>query len=345
MAIVVGAGDAEIDLPRLADELTAALRAGPPDPGHRVRAQVTADVTAMILLPGLAPGIPAYTVKVHAKNPNRSPAITGVICLHDLATGDLLALIDSAPLTALRTGLGGALGAHLLARHDARTVTVIGAGAQGRAQLEALAALRPIDSVRVRDTNPAAVENFVAWAEGLGIRASAVDAETPEPAGDTGPTGGTETPGRAGGAGTPEPAAGARTVGSAGGAGSSWASGGVGDIVLMATWAREPVLHQVAAGTHVTSLGADEPGKVELARGMLDEALVVVDDHGLAHVEADTTIGAVLRGEHPGRTRADQVTVYSPAGLPMLDLVVAWHVYRNACRKSPAVFDVGVSQR
>lgn len=293
MAIVLGAGDAEIDLPRLTDELAAALRASL-SPGQRVRVPVTADVTAMILVPGLAPDIPAYTVKVHAKNPNRSPAITGVICLHDLATGDLLALIDSAGLTALRTGLGGALGAHVLARPEARTVTVIGAGAQGRAQLEALAALRPIESVQVRDTNPAAVEKFVAWAEGRGIKASA---------------------------------------------------SGLGEIVLMATWSREPVLHEVAPGTHVTSLGADEPGKVELAQAVLDEALVVVDDAELAHVAADTTIGAVLRGEHPGRTRADQVTVYSPAGLPMQDLVIAWHVYRNACRKSPVVFDVGVSRR
>lgn len=173
MAIVLGAGDVEIDLPRLAAELTEALQADLADPGQRVRAQVTGEITAMVLMPGLAPGIPAYTVKVHAKNPNRSPSITGVICLHDLATGDLLALIDSGRLTALRTGLGGALGAHLLARPDARTVTVIGAGAQGRAQLEALAALRPIDSVQVRDTNPAAVRDFVGWAEGLGIAAYA----------------------------------------------------------------------------------------------------------------------------------------------------------------------------
>ncbi|PWK86142.1 ornithine cyclodeaminase [Lentzea atacamensis] len=307
MAVVLGAGDVEVDLPRLAVELTEALRAGsagpvgaagPAGPGQRVRVPVTPDVTAMILVPGLAPGIPAYTVKVHAKNPNRSPAITGVICLHDLETGDLLALIDSAGLTALRTGLGGALGAHLLARPDARTVTVIGAGAQGRAQLEALAALRPIDSVEVRDTNPAAEVEFVAWAAGLGITAVAGDA-----------------------------------------------SGGVGEIVLMATWSREPVLHRVPPGTHVTSLGADEPGKAELAPELLAGALVVVDDAGLAHVAADTTIGAVLRGEHAGRSSADQVTVYSPAGLPMQDLVIAWHVYRNACRKSPAVFDVGMSRR
>ncbi|MFI6099723.1 ornithine cyclodeaminase family protein [Lentzea sp. NPDC051213] len=296
MTIVLGADDVVIDLPRLADELTAALRAGPTGSGQRVRAQVTPDITAMVLLPGLAPTIPAYTVKVHAKNPNRSPAITGVICLHDLATGDLLALIDSARLTALRTGLGGALGAHLLADPGARHVTVIGAGAQGRAQLEALAALRPIDSVQIRDTDPAAEERFSAWAEGLGITTSAA-----------GPS-------------------------------------GTGAIVLMATWSRTPVLHQVPPGTHVTSLGADEPGKVELAPALLAGALVVVDDPELAHVPADAAIGEVLRGEHPGRTSADQVTVYSPAGLPMQDLVIAWHVYRNASRRRPAVFDVGMSR-
>ena len=115
MPLVLGAGDLEVDLPRLAAELTEALRVGA-EPGHRVRAAVTPDVTAMVLMPG----IPAYTVKVHAKNPSRSPAITGVICLHDLS-GDLLALIDSPGLTAVRTGLGGALGAHLLARPEART--------------------------------------------------------------------------------------------------------------------------------------------------------------------------------------------------------------------------------
>jgi hypothetical protein len=36
MTIVLGAGDVEIDLPRLADELAAALRA-PISPGQRVR--------------------------------------------------------------------------------------------------------------------------------------------------------------------------------------------------------------------------------------------------------------------------------------------------------------------
>ncbi|WP_394616881.1 hypothetical protein JNUCC0626_45925 [Lentzea sp. JNUCC 0626] len=90
------------------------------------------------------------------------------------------------------------------------------------------------------------------------------------------------------------------------------------------------MLTSVPPGTHVTSLGADEPGKAELGPALLARALVVVDEPSLAHVRADTTIGAVLRGEHPGRASAEEVTVYSPAGLPLQDLVIAWHVYRNA---------------
>jgi len=46
-----------------------------------------------------------------------------------------LAVMESSYLTALRTGLVGALGADVLARPNASTVAIIGAGAQGQAQL------------------------------------------------------------------------------------------------------------------------------------------------------------------------------------------------------------------
>src|SRR5688572_388607 len=55
--------------------------------------------SAMILVPGLAAGIPAYSVKVHAKFPGQTPAIRGVLLLHDLETGALLAIMDSTYLT------------------------------------------------------------------------------------------------------------------------------------------------------------------------------------------------------------------------------------------------------
>jgi hypothetical protein len=43
----------------------------------------------------LVPGIPAYSIKVHAKFPGQDPAIRGVRVLHDLTTGPVIALIES----------------------------------------------------------------------------------------------------------------------------------------------------------------------------------------------------------------------------------------------------------
>ena len=126
----------------------------------------------MLLAPGLVPGIPAYSIKVHAKFPGQDPAIRGVLVLHDLATGAVLALIESSHLTALRTGLAGALGADALARRDARTVAIIGAGAQGRSQLAALRLVRPITAVNVLDTAAAAARSFARdpVCDGLAVR-------------------------------------------------------------------------------------------------------------------------------------------------------------------------------
>src|SRR2546427_5117498 len=94
-------------------------------------APAPSDASAMILVPGVVSGIPAYTVKVQAKHPGRDPAIQGVIILSSLETGATLAILESGFLTALRTGLAGAIGADVLARPDVRTVAIVGAGVQG----------------------------------------------------------------------------------------------------------------------------------------------------------------------------------------------------------------------
>src|SRR6185503_20864309 len=78
-----------------------AYSAKPDGRARRVRSTLPGPGTATVLFPGTAPGVPAYTVKVHAKFPNEDPAIRGVICLHDLATGALLAVMDSTYLTAV----------------------------------------------------------------------------------------------------------------------------------------------------------------------------------------------------------------------------------------------------
>jgi ornithine cyclodeaminase len=116
----------------------------------RVRTGLPGPGTATALIPGLIDGVPAYTVKVNAKFPGASPALRGVVCLHDLATGELLALLDSATVTAYRTGLAAALRTHALARADAETVAVIGAGAQADLVVRGLRRLRPTARVGTR---------------------------------------------------------------------------------------------------------------------------------------------------------------------------------------------------
>ena len=79
-------------------------------------APAPSDAGAMILVPGVVAGIPAYTVKVHAKYPAHDPAIQGVVILSSLETGAILAIMESGFLTAVRTGLAGAIAADVLAR-------------------------------------------------------------------------------------------------------------------------------------------------------------------------------------------------------------------------------------
>ncbi|MFB6889857.1 ornithine cyclodeaminase family protein [Kitasatospora sp. NPDC056327] len=263
---------------RAADRLPAARRVGSPLPGPG---------TAMCLVPGLLPDVPAYTVKVNAKFPAATPALRGIVCLHSLADGELLALLDSASVTAWRTGLAAALATHALAPEQAGTVAVIGAGAQGRATLRALRTLRPVDRVYAHDLDP--------------DRAAAV--------------------------GTP--------------VASARAAAEAADIVITATWAREPLLDAdvLRPGLHLTALGFDEPGKTELSPDLLRASRLVVDDPRLAAASgvlhpANGPLGAtplsdVLRGTAPARPD-DRPTVFAPVGLPWQDLALAWPVYLAA---------------
>jgi ornithine cyclodeaminase/alanine dehydrogenase-like protein (mu-crystallin family) len=61
------------------------------------------------------------------------PTVTGVVLLSDAADGRLLAVLDAASVTALRTGAAAVLAAEVLGRADAETAAVIGAGVNGRA--------------------------------------------------------------------------------------------------------------------------------------------------------------------------------------------------------------------
>ena len=101
-------------------------------------------------------------------NPIRKgrPTIQGALILLDGDDGKPLAIMDSIALTRLRTAAVAALAAEHLALHDARTITIVGCGEQGEAQLRAMAAVRPLRAGFAIDADRA---KSVAFADRLSL--------------------------------------------------------------------------------------------------------------------------------------------------------------------------------
>ena len=207
----------------------------------------------------------------------------------------------STYITAIRTGIAGALAADVLARADASTVAVIGAGVQGSFQLRALAGLRQLRHVVVYDINAGRAAAFATrMGEELSLPIEPVEDLVP-----------------------------ALTR---------------ADIVLAATWSTTPFIlsGMLRSGAHVTTLGADEPGKAEVSADVIRSSLFVCDDRqlavemgalrgvGLGAEVIGAELGEVLGGSHPGRTSDEQRTIYGGVGLPFQDAAAAWQVYEHA---------------
>jgi ornithine cyclodeaminase/alanine dehydrogenase-like protein (mu-crystallin family) len=105
------------------------------------------------------------------------PTHQAVIAVFDPATGVLTALMDGDVITAMRTAAGSALSTRLLARADARVLTVLGTGPQARAHALLTAPVRAFDEVRVagRDPAKAAVLAGDLAAQGLPSRACGIN--------------------------------------------------------------------------------------------------------------------------------------------------------------------------
>jgi len=93
-----------------------------------------------------------FAAKLNAnfpRNPSQHglPTIQGLVVLSDGETGAPLAVLDSATITGLRTGAATAVAARYLALRDARTVTIVGCGAQAPWQLAALGQVRQLDRI------------------------------------------------------------------------------------------------------------------------------------------------------------------------------------------------------
>jgi ornithine cyclodeaminase/alanine dehydrogenase-like protein (mu-crystallin family) len=112
------------------------------------------------------------------------------------------------------------------------------------------------------------------------------------------------------------------------------------DVLATVTPGREVLLPEgsLRPGQHVSLMGADGPGKAEIAVAELARVRVFCDDweqasHGgecAAAVEAGvltredvTEIGHVLAGDADGRRSPDEITAFDSTGLALQDLAVA----------------------
>ncbi|MEM7432151.1 MAG: ornithine cyclodeaminase family protein [Pseudomonadota bacterium] len=113
------------------------------------------------------------------------------------------------------------------------------------------------------------------------------------------------------------------------------------DVVVTTTAARSPIIKQewIESGTHITAVGADAPGKQELATGLVARADVVVADsiaqcvdHGEIEVaikdgsldaSSIRELGEVIAGRHRGRTSEEQISIVDLTGLAAQDIAIA----------------------
>ena len=282
----------------------ALAKAGPEFRGRRFPVLLNAadtDAAGMVLAPGLIPGTPAYTVKVNAKFPSQPPAIKGLVILHSLHDGAVLALLDSGYLTAKRTAAAGAVGADTLARPDCETVSIIGCGVQGYAQLAWMLKIRPINKVFVYDTVPEQVQAFVERARSE----FDVPLETCDSA---------------------RQAAGQGDIVVT----ATWAHepflfcGDVRPGTHITTLGPDgPGEAEIAADLLQASLFFADDADLQIEMGAIGGA-------GLGAEAISATIGEVLAGQKTGRQKPDDITIYGMVGLPFEDLAAGWLVYNKA---------------
>ncbi|RWF13116.1 MAG: ornithine cyclodeaminase family protein, partial [Mesorhizobium sp.] len=116
----------------------------------------------------------------------------------------------------------------------------------------------------------------------------------------------------------------------------------------------KPILKasQVRPGTHIACMGTDTKGKQEVEPEILARAIIFADEitqsatigeaqHavelGLITSAEITEIGAVIRGDHIGRTDAEEITLFDGTGVGLQDLAVASAAVEKAISKGVAV--------
>lgn len=191
-------------------------------------------------------------------NPGRGlPLIHGIVALTDLETGRITALLDGAELTAVRTGAVAALATRFCTAATADELSVIGAGVQARALIRAVAAVRPIKTLRIFSRTRAGAERLAEEVRATtSIRVTVCDsaktAVADAPIICTATSTSDSTP------------------------------------VVAADW--------VARGAHLNVVGGTHPDAIEVDPALLGDAVIVVEDQAAAVDGAGEVRAALAAG-------------------------------------------------
>jgi ornithine cyclodeaminase/alanine dehydrogenase-like protein (mu-crystallin family) len=273
-----------------------------------------------LVMPGYLHEAGALAVKVvSVRSDNRARGLArvlGVVLVIDPSTGEALAAIDAASVTALRTGAASGVATRFLARPDAKVLGIFGAGVQGRAQVEAIRAVRPITHVWVYDPHPERVERFIA------------DTTTP---GDDGPV--------VAAAASPSQAVRDADVICAATTsvvpvfdGSDLRPG----VHVNAVGSFTPAMQEVDATTiaRASKIVVDSR---EAALAEAGDLLVAIEQGAIRAADLHAEIGEIVAGRRSGRERADEVTYFKSVGNAVQDAAVGQAIHRRALERGLGV--------
>jgi ornithine cyclodeaminase/alanine dehydrogenase-like protein (mu-crystallin family) len=241
------------------------------------------------------------------------PLIQALVFLADGTTGEPLAIMDGAALTAIRTGAASGVATDLLARTDAAVAAVFGAGEQARTQLEAVSTVRPVRRAYVYDPDASAADRLAAeMTERLQrpIQRAANPADALEHA-DVVCTATTSS------------------------------------VPVFDDASLKPGAHINAIGSYRPQVSEIPPATVCRARIVVDHRPSALEEAGdllgplrqglLDESQFCNELGDILQGRSPGRTSRDELTLFKSVGVAIQDLCAAARILENARR-----FQLGV---
>jgi len=253
-------------------------------------------------------------VNVHPDNPTRYglPTVLATIVLVSPATGEPLCIMDGTVLTAMRTAAASGVATKYLARSEAHSLGVIGAGYQSWYQLEAIARVRRVDAVAIYDTVTEKAEALALRAgRQLGLNASVRATIEDTVRGSDMLV--TLTPSRS-------------PIVS-----DDWVTAG---------------MHINCVGADAPGKQELDAAILRRARIVIDdweqashsgEINVPFSKGELRREDVHAEIGEVVAGVKKGRTSDSQITVFDTTGLAIQDIVCAWRAYELAEQRSVGV--------